>query len=74
MKNAASTETFKVYILQDNVSGPRDRREHFEDRWITRLDRKTPHGMNTNLKHFAKIHYELFDQNSLLSIITSNNL
>ena len=51
----------KVYILQDNVTGPRDRREYFEDRWITRLDTKAPHGMNTNLKHFAKIHYELFD-------------
>ena len=50
----------KVYILQDNVTGPRDRREYFEDRWITRLDTKAPHGMNTNLKHFAKIHYELF--------------
>ena len=51
----------KVYFLQDNVTGPRDRREYFEDCWITRLDRKAPHGMNTNLKHFAKIHYELFD-------------
>ena len=51
----------KVYILQDNVTGPRDRREYFEDRWITRLDTNAPHGMNTNLKHFAKIHYELFD-------------
>ena len=51
----------KVYILQDNVTGPRDRREYFEDRWITRLNMKAPHGMNTNLKHFAKIHCELFD-------------
>ena len=51
----------KVYILQDNVTGPRDRREYFEDRWITRLYTKSPHGMNTNLKHFARIHYELFD-------------
>ena len=33
----------KVYILQDNVSGPRDRREYFEDRWITRLDTKALH-------------------------------
>ena len=51
----------KVYILQDNVTGPCDRREYFEDRWITRLNTKALHGMNTNLKHFAKIHYELFD-------------
>ena len=50
-----------VYILQNNITCPRDRREHFEDRWITRLDTKAPQGMNTNLKHFAKIHYELFD-------------
>ena len=51
----------KVYILQDNVTADRDRRECFEDRWIMRLDTKALHRMNTNLKHFAKIHYELFD-------------
>ena len=62
-----------VYILQDNVTGPRNRREYFEDRWIIRLDTKAPHKMNTNLKHFAKIHYELFEKNSMLFIITSNN-
>ena len=50
-----------VYILQDNVTGLRDKREYFEDPWIMRLDTKAPHGMNTDLKHFAKIHYELFD-------------
>ena len=38
----------KVYMLQDNVTGPRDRREYFEDRWIKRLDTKAPHGMNTS--------------------------
>ena len=60
-KDCNINKDLNVYILQDNVAGPRDRREYFEDRWITRLDTKAPHGMSTNLKHFAKIHYELFD-------------
>ena len=51
----------KAYILQDNVIGSRQKKEFYEDRWITRLDLKSPHGMNTNLKHFAKTYYELFD-------------
>ena len=50
-----------VYILQDNVIGSREKKEFYEDRWITRLDSKSPHGMNTNLKHFTKTYYELFD-------------
>ena len=60
-KDCNLNRDLNFYILQDNITGPRDRREYFEDRWITRLDTKAPHGMNTNLKHFAKIHYKLFD-------------
>ena len=51
----------KVYILQDNVIGSSEKKEFYKDRWITRLDTKSLHGMNTNLKHFAKTYYELFD-------------
>ena len=51
----------KVYILQDNVIGSHEKKEFYEDQWITRLDFRSPHGMNTNLKHFAKTYYELFD-------------
>ena len=41
----------KVYILQDNVIGSRENKEFYEDPWITRLDTKSPHGMNPLLKH-----------------------
>ena len=51
----------KVNILQDNVTRSRDKCEFYEDHWITRLDTKAPHGMNTSLKQFAKTFYELFD-------------
>ena len=44
----------KVYILQDNVTGPRDWREYFEDRWITRLDTKAPARNEHKLKAFCK--------------------
>ena len=57
-KDCNISRDLNVYIMQDNVIGPRDRKEYFEDHWITRLDTKAPH---TNLKHFAKIHCKLFD-------------
>ena len=50
----------KAYILQDNVTGSWEKREYFEDRWITRLNSKAPNGMNSNLKEFAKTFYALF--------------
>ena len=50
----------KVYILQKNVIGSHEKKEILS-RWMTRLDSRSPHGMNTNLKHFAKTYYELFD-------------
>ena len=51
----------KVYILQDNVIGSCVKKEFYEDWWITKLNTKSPHGENTNLKHFAETYYELFD-------------
>ena len=59
-KDCNINRDMNVYILQD-VTGPRDRMVYFENHWITRPDMKALHGMNTNLNHFAKIHYELFD-------------
>ena len=50
----------KVYILQDNATGTREKREFMEDHWITRLNTKSPNGMNSNLKDFAKTFYSLF--------------
>ena len=51
----------KVYILQNNVIGSCEKKEFYEDLWITRNKTKSPHGMNTILKDFAKTYYELFD-------------
>ena len=51
----------RVYILQDNVTGPKYQGEFLEDRWITRLDSRGPNGLNSNLKG------ELQRQNKLIS-------
>ena len=37
-KDCNINRDLNVYILQDNVTGPLDRREYFEDRWIMTLD------------------------------------
>ena len=50
----------KVYILEDNATGTREKREFMEDRWITRLNTKSPNGMHSNLKDIAKTFYSLF--------------
>ena len=55
-----------VYILQDNVTGPRDRTEYFEDQWIRRLDTRALHGINSNLTEtFCKDRYLYFIFNSV---------
>ena len=59
-KNCKIEKDLKVYILQDNATGTREKREFMEDRWITRLNTKLPNGMNSNLKDFAKTFYSLF--------------
>ena len=59
-KNCKIENVLKVYILQDNATGTREKREFMEDRWITRLNTKLPNGMNSNLKDFAKTFYSLF--------------
>ena len=59
-KECSIDRDLKVYILQDNVTGSWEKREYFEDRWITRLNSKAPNGMNSNLKEFAKTFYALF--------------
>ena len=50
-----------VYILKDNVIGSREKKEFYENLWITRLNTKSPNGMITNLKHFSETYYELLD-------------
>ena len=59
-KECSIDRDLKVYILQDNKTGSWEKREYFEDRWITRLNSKEPNGMNSNLKEFAKTFYALF--------------
>ena len=61
-----------MFILQDNVTGPHDRREYFEDRWITRLDTKAQHEMNTNLKHLQRSITNYLTKTPFVKI-TSNN-
>ena len=55
-KNCKIEKDLKVYILQDNATGTQEKRELMEDRWITRLNTKSPNGMNSNwilLRHFT---------------------
>ena len=59
-KNCKIEKNLKVYILQDNATGTREKREFMEDRWITRLNTKSPNSMNSNLKDFAKTFYSSF--------------
>ena len=59
-KKCSIDRDLKVYILQYNVTGSWEKREHFEDCWITRLNSKAPSCMNSNLKEFAKTFYALF--------------
>ena len=54
-KECSIDRDLKVYMLQDNVTGSWEKREYFEDRWITRLNSKEPNGMNSNLNEFAKL-------------------
>ena len=44
----------------NNATGTLEKTEFIEDRWITRLNTKSPNGMNSNLKDFAKTFYSLF--------------
>ena len=59
-KNCKIEKDLKVYIFQDNATGIREKREFMEDRWITRLNTKSPNGKNSNLKDFDKTFYSLF--------------
>ena len=53
-KNCKIEKDLKVYIHQDNATSTREKREFMYDRWITRFNTKSPNGMNSNLKDFAK--------------------
>ena len=65
-KECSTDRDLKVYILQDNVTGSWEKREYFEDCWITRLNSKALSGMNSNLKEFAKTFYTLFILTSIV--------
>ena len=49
----------KVHILQQVEENETDL-GNFEDKWITRLDTKEPHGMNSTMGELAKTHYKVF--------------
>ena len=59
-KNCKTEKDLKVYILQNNARGTPEKREFIENRWTTRLNTKSPNGMNSNLKDFSKTFYSLF--------------
>ena len=44
-KNCKIEKDLKVYILQNNATGTREKREFIEDRGITRLNTKSPNGI-----------------------------
>ena len=49
----------KVHILQ-RLEGDRDKLEHFENLWISRLDCKEPNGLNSGLNELGKTYYKLY--------------
>ena len=53
-KNCKIEKELKVYILQNNATGTREKREFIENRWI---NTKSPNGMSSDLKGFAKTFY-----------------
>ena len=52
-KNGKIEKDLKVYIPQNNATGTREKREFIEDCWITRLNTKSPNGINSNRKDFC---------------------
>ena len=50
----------EVQILQTGLSKSRAQREQHEDRWICRLQSKSPTGVNEKINHFGKHMYETF--------------
>ena len=52
----------EVLILQTGLSKSRAQREQFEDRWICKLQTKTPTGINEKLNHYAKEMYNCFKE------------
>ena len=49
-KSCKIEKDLKVYILQNNATGTQEKGEFMEDRWITRLNTKSPNGMNSDPK------------------------
>ena len=49
----------KVHILQ-RLEGDRDKLEHFENLWISRLDCNEPNGLNSGLNELGKTYYKLY--------------
>ena len=49
----------KVHILQ-RLKGDRDKLEHYENLWISRLDSREPYGLNSSLNELGKTFYKLY--------------
>ena len=50
----------KIYILE-HIRGGEAQRLHKEDKWIRRLDTKSPNGLNVHTSEFASIYGALFN-------------
>ena len=48
-----------VHVLQ-NVNGDQNNFEFCENLWITRLDTREPHGLNSAMNEFGRTYYKLF--------------
>ena len=59
-KHCKIEKDLKLYILQNNATGTREKRQFTEDCWITKLNTKSPNGMNSSVKGFAETFYSLF--------------
>ena len=56
------TKDLKVYILETHIEGTLENREFVEDKWITRLDTRSPNGLNSNLRDFGQLYYTIFNK------------
>ena len=59
-KNCKIEKDLNVYILPNNATGTQEKRKLTEDSSITKLNLKSPNGMNSNIKDFVETFFSLF--------------
>ena len=50
----------KLYILQKNLPPDLNICKFYEDRWISRLDTRSPNGMNVLLNDYSQLYFKIF--------------